>query len=182
MERFRSVAEDAQVKGMRVRGCVSCIIACPYDGPTQPSQVAQVTEALLELGCYEVALGDTIGVGTPGTVRRLLAELLATMSAEQLAVHFHDTYGQGLVNILTSLEHGISVIDSSVAGLGGCPYAKGASGNVATEDVVYMLNGLGVETGIDLDKLVDAGEFICTVLNKPSQSRAGRAIAAKRAS
>jgi hydroxymethylglutaryl-CoA lyase len=134
----------------------------------------------MELGCHELSLGDTIGVGTPATTLAMLQAVEYAVPREQLAVHFHDTYGQALVNILVSLEHGIKTIDSSVAGLGGCPYAKGASGNVATEDLVYMLDGLGVETGIDLDKLVDAGEFICSVLGRESRSKAGLALTAKR--
>lgn len=156
------------------------MIACPYDGPTAPSQVARVAEQMMSLGCHELSLGDTIGVGTPASTRAMLDNLESVIPVEQLAVHFHDTYGQALANILVSLEQGISTVDSSIAGLGGCPYAKGASGNVATEDVVFMLNGMGVDTGIDLEKLVDAGEFICSVLGRPSRSKAGLAIASRR--
>lgn len=186
MERFRAVTAQAQNRNIPIRGYLSCVIACPYEGPIAPSQVARVAESMLELGCYQLSLGDTIGVGTPATVLPMLEAVSsavvgsASKNDDLLAVHFHDTYGQGLVNVLVSLEKGITTVDSSVAGLGGCPYAKGASGNVATEDVVYLLNGLGVETGIDIDRLVDAGEFICSVLKRPSRSRAGLAIAAKR--
>lgn len=152
---------------IRVRGYVSTVIACPYQGNIAPTQVAKVVEQLLDLGCYEISLGDTIGVGTPGTVRNMLEEVTKVVDRpEQLALHFHDTYGQALANILAGMEQfGIYTIDSSVAGLGGCPYAKGASGNVATEDVVYMLEGMGLSTGVNLPALVDAGECICKVLN-----------------
>lgn len=145
-----------------------------------PKSVARVAEKLMSLGCHELSLGDTIGVGTPATTIKMLEAVSSVIGTDQLAIHCHDTYGQALANILVSLDHGITTIDASVAGLGGCPYAKGASGNVATEDLVYMLDGLGVETGIDLDKLVDASEFICSVLGKESRSKAGSAIAAKR--
>ena len=181
MERFRAVTALAAQHQIPVRGYVSCVIACPYSGKVDPAQVARVAEQLA-VDCTEVSLGDTIGVGTPGTVRPLLEAVGAVVPPAQLAVHFHDTYGQGLVNVLRSLEYDIRTVDASVAGLGGCPYAKGASGNVATEDVVYLLQGLGVTTGIDLDLLVDAAEFICARLNQPSRSRAGQAIAAKRQS
>lgn len=179
LDRFRPVMETAAQHQLPVRGYVSCAIACPYEGVISSSQVADVARKLLGMGCYQVSLGDTIGVGTPHETQRLLQEF-SDKEKEQIAVHFHDTYGQGLVNILVSLEHGITTIDSSVAGLGGCPYAKGASGNVATEDVVYMLHGMGVETGIDLHKLVDAAEFICTLLGSPTRSRVGAAIASTR--
>lgn len=175
-ERFSPIVEQAN--GIPVRGYVSCVFACPYDGKTKPTDVARVTERLLDLGCHEVSLGDTIGVGTPADTDRLLDELSPWIP--NLAAHFHDTYGQALANTLTALDRGISVVDSSIAGLGGCPYANGASGNCATEDVLYMMDGLGVSTGIDLEKLVDAAEFICSVLGRPSRSRAGLAIAAKR--
>lgn len=179
LDRFRPILNMASKHNLPVRGYVSCAIACPYEGEIPSPQVAQVTRKLLEMGCYQVSLGDTIGVSTPSATKRLLNEFSAN-EIEQLAVHFHDTYGQGLVNILVSLEHGIKTFDSSVAGLGGCPYAKGASGNVATEDVVYMLNGMGVETGIDIFKLVDAAEFICTRIGTTSRSRAGLALSTLR--
>jgi hydroxymethylglutaryl-CoA lyase len=179
LERFRPVLEMAAQKQLPVRGYVSCAIACPYEGAISSAQVATVTRKLFEMGCCQVSLGDTIGVGTPYETKRLLQEF-SDEEKKQIAVHFHDTYGQGLVNILVSLEQGITTIDSSVAGLGGCPYAKGASGNVATEDVLYMLHGMGLETGIDLMKLVDAAEFICALLGKPTRSKVGAAIAATR--
>ncbi|GAX26326.1 hydroxymethylglutaryl-CoA lyase [Fistulifera solaris] len=179
LERFRPVIETAAQHSWPVRGYVSCAIACPYEGTISSAQVAMVTRKLFEMGCYQVSLGDTIGVGTPFETKRLLQEF-SGQEKKQIAVHFHDTYGQGLVNILVSLEQGITTIDSSVAGLGGCPYAKGASGNVATEDVVYMLHGMGIETGIDLTKLVGAAEFICALLGKPTRSKVGAAIAATR--
>ncbi len=180
-DRFRPVARKALDAGVRVRGYVSCVLGCPYEGTVAPAAVAEVSMRLTDLGCYEVSLGDTIGVGTPGATRTMLDAVLAGVPREMLAVHMHDTYGQALANIFASLEMGIAVVDSSVAGLGGCPYAKGASGNVATEDVVYMLDGLGIETGIDLGKLVEAGQFICAQLGRESQSKAARALAAKRA-
>ena len=182
MERFRQVTDMAKERHIPVRAYLSCVLGCPYQGRVAPSVVARVAERLLTVtDCRELSLGDTIGVGTPATTVEMLKEVEQVVDdVDQLAVHFHDTFGQSLVNILVSLEHGIRTIDSSVAGLGGCPYAKGASGNVATEDVVYMLNGLGVETGIDLDKLVDAGEFISNVLGRRNGSKAGAAIAAKR--
>lgn len=185
MNRFRAVVSEAATQAsptLPVRGYVSCVIACPYQGTVSPLQVTTVTEQMMELGCYEISLGDTIGVGTPASIVAMLHEVQAVVagSSVQLAMHCHDTYGQALANIFVALERGIHVIDSSVAGLGGCPYAKGATGNVATEDIVYMLNGLGVHTGIDLEKLVDAAEYISGVLKRPSRSRAGTAIAAKR--
>jgi hydroxymethylglutaryl-CoA lyase len=178
--RFREVTDQAKHHNIPIRGYLSCVVGCPYQGPVAPSEVARVAEMLMELGCHELSLGDTIGVGTPARTIAMLQAVKYVVPKEQLAVHFHDTYGQALVNILVSLEQGITTIDSSVAGLGGCPYAKGASGNVATEDLVYMLDGLGIDTGIDIDKLVDAGEFICSVLGRESRSKAGLALAAKR--
>jgi hydroxymethylglutaryl-CoA lyase len=180
IQRFREVADQAKEHNIPIRGYLSCVVGCPYQGPVAPSVVARAAEKLMELGCHELSLGDTIGVGTPASTIAMLQAVDYVVTTDKLAVHFHDTYGQALVNILVSLEHGIKTIDSSVAGLGGCPYAKGASGNVATEDLVYMLDGLGVETGIDLDKLVDAGEFICSVLGRESRSKAGLALTAKR--
>ncbi|CAL4976913.1 unnamed protein product [Urochloa decumbens] len=174
--RYNDVALAAKEKEIPVRGYVSCVVGCPVDGPVPPSNVAYVAKELYDMGCYEVSLGDTIGVGTPGTVVPMLEAAMSAVPVEKLAVHFHDTYGQSLSNILISLQMGISVVDSSVAGLGGCPYAKGASGNVATEDVVYMLNGLGIKTGVDLGKVMAAGEFICKRLGRQSGSKAATAL------
>ncbi len=154
-----------------MRGYVSCVVACPYEGPIAPQAVADVAARLLDLGCYEISLGDTIGVGTPAHIQRLLDGVLKTIPADRLALHCHDTYGQALANILTALDCGIATIDASVGGLGGCPYAPGASGNVATEDVLYMLNGLGIETGVDLDKVIDAAWFISDVLGRQPRSK-----------
>lgn len=174
--RYNDVALAAKEKEIPVRGYVSCVVGCPVDGPVPPSNVAYVAKELYDMGCYEVSLGDTIGVGTPGTVVPMLEAAMSVVPVEKLAVHFHDTYGQSLSNILISLQMGVSVVDSSVAGLGGCPYAKGASGNVATEDVVYMLNGLGIKTGVDLGKVMAAGEFICKHLGRQSGSKAATAL------
>ncbi len=175
IERFGPVMERAQQEGLRVRGYLSCVLGCPYEGEISPSAVLRVSERLLALGCYEVSLGDTIGVGTPGSMATLLETLLAELGAGQLALHCHDTYGQALANILVGLQHGIARIDSAVAGLGGCPYAAGASGNVATEDVVYCLDGMGVDTGVDLDALIAAGQRCCDALGRANQSRVARA-------
>jgi hydroxymethylglutaryl-CoA lyase len=180
LERFRPVTEAAQARGMRVRGYVSCVLGCPYQGEVDPAAVAKVAEQLAQMGCYEVSLGDTIGVGTPGKARAMLETVAARVPIERLAGHYHDTYGMAAANIYASLQLGVAAFDSSVAGLGGCPYAKGATGNVATEDVVYMLHGLGVDTGIDLNRLIDAGEFICTALGRSTTSRVARATLAKR--
>jgi hydroxymethylglutaryl-CoA lyase len=158
-----------------VRGYVSCVLGCPYEGDVAPPQVAAVAKELFAMGCYEVSLGDTIGIGTAGNTRALFEMVGRDIPRQQLAGHFHDTYGQALANIYASLLEGISVFDSSVAGLGGCPYAKDASGNVASEDVLYLLNGLGINTGIDLDLLIAAGQRICTVLGRENGSRVARA-------
>ncbi len=182
IERFKLVAEQAQQSGLPLRGYVSCIAACPYDGATLPRQVAQVCQQLFDLGCYEVSLGDTIGVATPKQIRELLAALLTEFKPQQLALHCHDTYGQALANINTGLELGIRTFDSSVAGLGGCPYAQGASGNVATEDLIYLLNGLGLHSGIDLDRLIEAGSFICQALDRSTQSKVALARSGNQAS
>jgi hydroxymethylglutaryl-CoA lyase len=171
LRRFEPVCEQVARDGVKVRGYVSCVAACPYEGRIAPAAVADIAARLLDMGCYEVSLGDTIGVATPAEVVRLLDVVANRISADRLAVHFHDTYGQALVNILTSLNYGIATIDSSVGGLGGCPYAPGASGNVATEDVLYMLNGLGIETGVDIDKVIDAAWFISDVLGRPPRSK-----------
>lgn len=176
LRRFDDVMTAAKQSGLPVRGYVSCVLGCPYEGNIAPDAVADVTSALLDMGCYEVSLGDTVGTGTAGTTTKLLETLLGRFAPEQLAVHCHDTYGQALANILVALQHGISTVDASVAGLGGCPYANGASGNVATEDVVYMLKGMGIETGIELDKLVAAGERISQALGRPTTSRVARAM------
>ena len=178
--RFRPVVEIALKEKIKVRGYVSCVLGCPYAGEVNPQAVAEVAGALYDIGCYEVSLGDTIGVGTPGRTQAMIEACAKRVPMAQLAGHYHDTYGQALANIYASMELGVANFGSSVAGLGGCPYAKGASGNVATEDVVYMLHGLGIETGIDLDKLVDTGVWISSILKREPGSKAGRAIAAKR--
>ncbi|WP_175649547.1 hydroxymethylglutaryl-CoA lyase [Pseudomonas sp. Marseille-P9899] len=175
LQRFVPIMEGARQHGMRVRGYVSCVLGCPYEGEVDASQVAAVARELYEMGCYEVSLGDTIGTGTPGATRHLFNVVGAQVPRPQLAGHFHDTYGQALANVYASLLEGINVFDSSVAGLGGCPYAKGASGNVASEDVLYMLQGLGIETGIDLEKLIQAGQRISAVLGRANGSRVARA-------
>ncbi len=181
LERFRPVAEAARKANIKVRGYISCVLGCPYEGDIAPARVAAVARALHDMGCYEISLGDTIGTGTPGRTKAMIEACAREVPIERLAGHYHDTYGQALANIYASLEMGVATFDSSVAGLGGCPYAKGASGNVATEDVVYMLNGLGIDTGIDLAKLVATGQWICGVIGKEPQSKAGKAIAAKAA-
>jgi len=175
LARFVPIIEAAKLHGITVRGYVSCVLGCPYEGNVSAHQVAAVAKELYAMGCYEVSLGDTIGTGTPTATRAMFEAVTADVPREKLAGHFHDTYGQALVNIYASLQEGIAVFDSSIAGLGGCPYAKGASGNVATEDVLYMLNGMGIETGIDMDKLLLAGEHICSVLGRVTGSRVARA-------
>lgn len=181
LERFAPLLQAAKHHNIKVRGYVSCVLGCPYEGDINPIKVAEVGRQMLDMGCYEISLGDTIGVGTPIKTARLLEQVRHQIPIEQLAVHFHDTYGQALANILIALQMGISTIDSAVAGLGGCPYAKGASGNVATEDVVYMLHGMGIETGIDLSKLVAAGAAIVDALHRPNQSKVARAMLASMA-
>ncbi|CAK9207415.1 unnamed protein product [Sphagnum troendelagicum] len=176
LARYRQVCDAAKEQNIPIRGYVSCVVGCPIEGPILADAVANVAQDLVEMGCYEVSLGDTIGVGTPGTVAPMLKVVMDVVPVERLAVHFHDTYGQALVNILVALQMGISVVDSSVAGLGGCPYAKGASGNVATEDVVYLLNGLGIKSNVDLSKLLAAGTFICGYLGRTSGSKAALAL------
>ncbi len=175
LERFALVIAAARNKGLRVRGAVSCALGCPYEGEIAPAAVADLAERMLALGCYEIFLGDTIGVGTPAKAQAMVDAVAKKVPREKLAVHFHDTYGQALANILAVLERGIAVVDSSVAGLGGCPYAPGAAGNVASEDLLYMLNGLGIATGVDLDALIDAGNYISKILGRPSGSRVARA-------
>src|SRR5438552_12004662 len=180
LERFRPVSQAAREAGIKVRGYVSCALGCPYEGEVKPERVAEVAAALFEMGCYEISLGDTIGVGTPGKTKVMIEACARRVPLERLAGHYHDTYGQALATIYPSLEPGVATFDASVAGLGGCPYAAGASGNVATEDVVYMLHGLGIRTGVDLDRLVEIGQWICGGLKRQPSSKAGRAIAAKR--
>jgi hydroxymethylglutaryl-CoA lyase len=175
LQRFEPILAAAQQHGVKVRGYISCVLGCPYEGKVDPAQVATVAEQLHGMGCYQVSLGDTIGTGTPGATRTLFEQVAARVPREQLAGHFHDTYGQALANIYASLQEGISVFDSSIAGLGGCPYAKGASGNVASEDVLYMLQGLGISTGIDLQRLIAAGNRISQVLGRQTGSRVARA-------
>ncbi|MFP5338723.1 MAG: hydroxymethylglutaryl-CoA lyase, partial [Gammaproteobacteria bacterium] len=175
LERFRPVTEAAHAAGVRVRGYVSCVLGCPYEGEVAPAKVAEVARELYAMGCYEVSLGDTIGTGTPGKTRTLFDTVASEVPRERLAGHYHDTYGQALANIYASLLEGIAVFDSSVAGLGGCPYAKGASGNVASEDVLYMFNGLDIATGIDLDALIGAGQRISQLLGRANGSRVARA-------
>lgn len=175
LKRFSELMGAAQQHNIPVRGYVSCVLGCPYEGDVAPQAVAELTGKLLDMGCYEISLGDTIGVGSAGSMQRLLDVLLARFKPDELAVHCHDTYGQALSNILVALQHGIHTIDASVAGLGGCPYAPGASGNVATEDVVYMLHGMGIETGVSLDKLIAAGSRISATLGRVNASRVARA-------
>ncbi|MED6132675.1 hypothetical protein PIB30_021158 [Stylosanthes scabra] len=176
LARCRDIASASRSHSIPVRGYMSCVVGCPFEGYVAPAKVAYVAKALYEMGCSEISLGDTIGVGTPGTVVPMLEAVLDVVPVDKLAVHFHDTYGQALSNTLISLQMGISVVDSSVSGIGGCPYAKGATGNLATEDVVYMLDGLGVKTNVDLGKLMQAGDFICKHLGRPSNSRAATAL------
>jgi hydroxymethylglutaryl-CoA lyase len=178
LQRFEPVMAAAATANIPVRGYVSCVLGCPYEGQIEAQRVLEVSQALLDMGCYEVSLGDTIGAGTAGSMTRLLDTLLPQIDASKLAVHCHDTYGQALANILVALQHSINIIDASVSGLGGCPYARGATGNVATEDVVYMLHGLDIETGIDLAQLIAAGTFISGHLQRENQSRVARALAA----
>ena len=179
LERFRPVAEAALAQGVRVRGYVSCVLGCPYEGEIAPAAVARVAVALHAMGCFEISLGDTIGTGTPRRTAAMLAAVTAELPVTALALHAHDTYGQALANVLTALELGVQVVDSSVAGLGGCPYAKGASGNLATEDLVYMLDGMGVGTGVNLDAVIAAGRKICATLGKETRSRVALALSAR---
>ncbi|HDS1201928.1 hydroxymethylglutaryl-CoA lyase [Shewanella algae] len=176
--RFEPLLSRAKEQGIRVRGYVSCVLGCPYDGEIAPAEVARVADILHQLGCYEISLGDTIGVGTPLKARKMVETVAERVPVERLALHFHDTYGQALANILACLETGVSVIDTSVAGLGGCPYAKGASGNLASEDLVYMLHGMGIDTGIDLNKLAQAGRQISQQLGRQTGSKVARALGA----
>src|SRR2546422_7589744 len=180
LERFRPVASEARKHGIKVRGYVSCVLGCPYEGDIEPRRVADVAAALADMGCYEISLGDTIGVGTPARTKAMIEACAERVPVAKLAGHYHDTYGQALANIYASLELGVATFDASIAGLGGCPYAARASGNVATEDVVYMLNGLGARTGIALERLVDIGQWICGVLGRGPSSKAAKALMAKR--
>jgi hydroxymethylglutaryl-CoA lyase len=176
IQRFETLIAAAKAQEIPVRGYISCVAGCPYSGAVDISTVTQIAKDLLAMGCYEISLGDTIGVGTAGQIKSIIETLAKEIPIEKLAVHMHDTYGQALANIFAALEMGVSVVDSSVAGLGGCPYAAGATGNVATEDVVYLLNGLGIEHGVDLEKLIYAGHTISDVLNKPSNSKVAKAM------
>ncbi len=182
LNRLKPVAEQAQAAGLRVRAYVSCVLACPYEGAIEASAVAAVCEQLMQMGCDEISLGDTIGTGTPGAANALIKTIEVIAPVAQLAVHFHDTYGQALANILACLDAGIRTVDASVAGLGGCPYAKGASGNVATEDVVYMLDGLGLANDVDLQALAITGDWISKQLQRPNNSKAGVALLNKNSS
>jgi isopropylmalate/homocitrate/citramalate synthase len=180
IERFRPVAEAALDAGIRVRGYVSCVLGCPYEGAVAPQQVAEVAEALSALGCYQISLGDTIGVGTPAATQRMIEAVTQRVPVAELAGHFHDTWGMAAANVYAALEMGVATFDASVAGLGGCPYSPGASGNVATEDLVYLMDGLGIATGVDLDKLAEAGRFICSFLGREPASRVSRALESQR--
>ena len=181
LDRFRPVCEAALARDILVRGYVSCCLGCPYEGEIAPGAVAAVAAELRAMGCYEISLGDTIGVGTPAKARAMVETVAADVPIENIALHFHDTYGQALANILACLELGVATVDSATAGLGGCPYAKGASGNVGTEDVLYMLHGLGIETGVDLDAVAEAGWFISDALGREPVSRVSLALRAKAA-
>lgn len=181
LARFAPVTKLALESGVKVRGYVSCVVGCPYEGPIDPATVRDVSQKLLDMGCYEISLGDTIGVGDAGSTSRMLDAVMGSIDSSKLAVHFHDTYGQALSNVLVAMQYGIGVVDASVSGLGGCPYADGASGNVATEDVVYMLHGMGIETGVDMTKLMEAGAFIDEALGRQSQSKVAKALRTKAA-
>ncbi|MEP9354465.1 hydroxymethylglutaryl-CoA lyase [Xanthobacter sp. KR7-65] len=181
LERFTPVLDLARARGIAVRGYVSCVLGCPYQGEVPVAKVVEVSEALVAMGCYEVSLGDTIGVGTPAKARAMAQAVADHIGLARTAIHFHDTYGQALANVLACLDIGVATVDAAVAGLGGCPYAKGASGNLATEDLVYMLNGLGIETGVDLDRLAAAGRAITAALGRTPASKVAQAMAAKAA-
>jgi hydroxymethylglutaryl-CoA lyase len=180
MRRFEDVMYSARRASVPVRGYVSCVLGCPYQGEVAMTAVASIAGTLVDMGCYEISLGDTIGVGSPEKTKALIEAVAQRVPVQQLAGHFHDTYGQALANIYASLQCGVAAFDSSVAGLGGCPYASGASGNVASEDLVYLLQGLGIDTGVDLELLVQAGRYICDALNTTTRSRVARALAGKR--
>ncbi len=176
LERFAPVCAAALAQGLKVRGYVSCVLGCPYEGDVAPAAVARVAKALRDMGCYEVSLGDTVGVGTARKAQEMISTVSSVVPVEQLALHFHDTYGQALANILSCMEMGVAVVDSSVAGLGGCPYARGAAGNVATEDVLYMLHGMGVETGVDLGRVAAVGRMVSGVLGRPLASKVAQVL------
>jgi hydroxymethylglutaryl-CoA lyase len=180
MARQAEVCKAALDAGLRVRGYISVVLGCPYEGEVNPQAVADIASRLFDMGCYEISLGDTIGAGTASKAQRMIEAVAKRVPVEKLAGHYHDTYGQAIANIVASMEMGVATFDSSVAGLGGCPYAKGATGNVASEDVLYLLDGLGIQTGIDMDRLLDAADFICKQLGRSTVSRAGRALAVKR--
>jgi hydroxymethylglutaryl-CoA lyase len=179
LARFSEVCSEAIARGLKVRGDISVCLGCPYEGEVSPEAVVRVARELDAMGCYEITIADTIGTGTAGSVRRVVEAVADHVAVERLAGHFHDTYGQAVANVYAALECGIATFDSSVAGLGGCPYAKGATGNVATEDVLYMLNGVGIETGVDMQKLVAAGAFISGFLGRPTSSRVAKALASR---
>lgn len=179
LQRFEPVIALAKEHDIPVRGYVSCVMGCPYEGDIAPRAVADVSKTLLDMGCYEISLGDTIGIGTPGATKRLLDEVLKHIPVSVTAAHFHDTYGQALVNLYTALEYGVATVDAAVSGLGGCPYAKGASGNVATEDVVYMLNGMGISSGVDMEQLLRTSRFVEGLLNRPPVSKVATALLSK---
>jgi hydroxymethylglutaryl-CoA lyase len=181
IERLRPVAVAAKDAGLRLRGSISCCFGCPYEGQVDPDSVVEVVQRLKDLGCDEIDLADTVGVGTARKVAAIIERTAKIFPLDRLAGHFHDTYGQGLANILASMQIGMNIFHSSVAGLGGCPYARGATGNVATEDVLYLLHGLGIETGVDLDAIVGTGHFISDAINRPNGSRAGKALLARTA-
>jgi len=180
LARFTEVAQEARAHGLRIRGDISVCLGCPYEGDVRAEAVVSIVRALDEMGCYEITIADTIGTGTAGKTRALFEAVMKHIPVERLAGHFHDTYGQAIANTYAALECGVSVFDASIAGLGGCPYAKGATGNVATEDVLYLLDGLGIDSGVNMDKLIAAGEYICSVLGRQTVSRAARALAARR--
>jgi hydroxymethylglutaryl-CoA lyase len=179
IERFKPVVARARADSIRVRGYVSCVLGCPYEGEVKPQAVVEVAEALSDLGCYEISLGDTIGVGTPARAKEMLRAVAANIPADKLAMHFHDTYGQALANLYAGMEEGVRVIDSAAGGLGGCPYAPGATGNVATEDAVYMLEGMGIATGVDMARLVAATNTVSKLIGRPPVSRVASALNAK---
>lgn len=179
LQRFKPVVDAATSKGIKVRGYVSCVMGCPYEGTISPQAVLEVASKLQDMGCYEISLGDTIGVGTPNHTKQLLDVLTSRIEANNIGVHFHDTYGQALANIYAALAYGVASIDSAVAGLGGCPYAQGASGNVATEDVLYMLDGMGIETGVEMTKLLAASQYIAEVTGRPPVSKVANALLAQ---
>lgn len=173
LQRFEQLISRAKQHQLKIRGYISCVLGCPYEGEISPSSVVYVAQKLFQMGCTEISLGDTIGVGTPLTAQKLIQEVSKVVPIQNLAVHFHDTYGLAITNIFTVLQQGVHIVDSSVAGLGGCPYAVGASGNVATEDVIYLLHSLGIETGVDLEKVCEVGNFISRYLQRPNRSKVG---------